>query len=63
MLRPLLLALLASVLLAGCGSDDEGAESGATGRATTAAATTAEQEEPLKVGLITDLGQLDDDGF
>jgi basic membrane protein A len=56
---PRLLALIVLVLalaVAGCGSDDDEAAAPTTG-ATTAA------EEPLKVGLITDLGQLDDNGF
>ena len=59
MLRVTLPALFAALLLAGCGgSDDE------TGTTTAAPGTTsAEQESPLQVGLITDLGQLDDDGF
>src|SRR5215218_5794883 len=48
------LAALAFVA-AGCGGDDEDAVG-------TTAATTGEAA-PLKVGLITDLGQLDDDGF
>jgi basic membrane protein A and related proteins len=50
-----LLALVVAVLaLAGCGSDDD-----------TAAPTTGTTapEEALRVGLITDVGQLDDDGF
>ncbi len=50
-----LVAALA-VIAAGCGGDDE--ETGGT----TAPATTG-QAPALKVGLITDLGQLDDDGF
>jgi len=57
MLRPTSLAILLSALLlglAGCG-DDDGDEA--------APATTAAQEETLQVGLITDLGQLDDNGF
>jgi basic membrane protein A and related proteins len=63
MLRPLLLALVAAALVAGCGSDDDDAAApSTTGAATTEAATTAD-EETLRVGLITDLGQLDDDGF
>jgi len=50
----LLLALLA---LAGCGSsEDETA-------GTTAAPATTEPAETVRVGLITDLGQLDDNGF
>ena len=59
MLRMSLPALLVALVLAGCGgSDDE--------TATTTAApgtTSAEPEAELQVGLITDLGQLDDDGF
>ncbi|MDF2749729.1 MAG: family transporter substrate-binding protein [Gaiellaceae bacterium] len=55
-------SLLAAALLAGCGSDDD---DGTAAPGTTAAATTAAEapEETLRVGLITDLGQLDDDGF
>ena len=57
MLRLTPLALLLSVLvLAACGSDDEDAASTTTATETGAA-------EPLRVGLITDLGQLDDNGF
>jgi basic membrane protein A and related proteins len=58
MRRLLPLALLLSLLaLSGCGSDaDE------TGSSTTAPAET-QAAESLRVGLITDLGQLDDNGF
>ena len=53
------LALLLSVLvLAACGGSDED-----DAAATTTAATETEPSEPIKVGLITDLGQLDDNGF
>ena len=60
MLRLTPLALLLSVLaLAACGSsDDEDSTS-----ATTATATSAEPAEQLRVGLIVDKGQLDDNGF
>ena len=55
MLRLTPLALLLSVLvLAGCGGSDDEA---------TPSTTTAEATKPLRVGLITDLGQLDDNGF
>jgi basic membrane protein A len=51
----LLLALLALVA-AGCGSSSDDA-------ATTAASTAAGGAKQLKIGLITDLGQLNDRGF
>jgi basic membrane protein A and related proteins len=50
-----LLALLALVVPLACGGDDD------TGAGTTTAETTAEKK--LKVGLVTDLGQLNDRGF
>jgi basic membrane protein A len=55
MLRRTLLALsLVALALAGCGgSDDEAAETSAT----------IADTKPIRVGLITDLGQLDDNGF
>ena len=57
--RFLLLALLAALVLAlaGCGSDDDEAA------APTTAGDTDSAAEPLKVGLIVDQGQLDDNGF
>jgi basic membrane protein A len=55
MLRSILLALVLAVLaLAGCGGDDD--------EATPPAATTA-AEPQLRIGLIVDQGQLDDNGF
>ena len=52
------LVLIALVLVAaGCGSSDDEAAG------TTAVPATTPAEEQLRVGLITDLGQLDDDGF
>jgi basic membrane protein A len=45
-----------AVAAAGCGGDDEDAAGTTTAPTTTAAPA-------LKVGLITDIGQLDDDGF
>jgi basic membrane protein A and related proteins len=45
-------ALLGALVLAGCGGSEDDA----------ATATTA-ADESLRVGLVTDLGQLDDDGF
>jgi basic membrane protein A and related proteins len=57
MRRLLPLALLLSVVvLAGCGdSDDEAVQTTTT--------TAASEENPIRVGLITDQGQLDDNGF
>jgi basic membrane protein A and related proteins len=54
MLRRTLLALLVVLAFAGCGGSDDEAANTTTG---------AGDEEPLRVGLITDLGQLDDNGF
>ena len=57
-LAVLVLAPLA--LLAGCGSDDD--EAGTT-TGETAAATTEASGEDLKIGLVTDIGGLDDRSF
>ena len=60
MLRRFRLALLLLVLTAGlaaCGGEDDDAAG------TTAAQTETAQAEPVRVGLITDQGQLDDNGF
>jgi basic membrane protein A len=51
-----LLSLLSVLAVTACGSDDEDAVS-------TTAPATEPAEEQLRVGLITDLGQLDDNGF
>jgi basic membrane protein A and related proteins len=57
MLRLIPFALVLSVLaLAGCGSDDDEA-------ASTTAATETQAAEPVRVGLVVDRGQLDDNGF
>jgi basic membrane protein A len=54
MLRLIPVALLSILLLAGCGGDD-GPDAVAT--------TEGGAAKPVRVGLITDLGQLDDNGF
>jgi basic membrane protein A len=55
----LLGAMLLALAAAGCGGDDDGG-----GAATTAAATTeAPAEEAIRVGLVTDIGGLNDRGF
>ncbi len=55
-LRTVLFASFLAVALTGCGSNDE--EGGAV-----PTASSEQTDEKLKVGLITDLGQLNDDGF
>ena len=65
--NPWLLLALAAVLLllAGCGGDDEdAADTGApTVTETTGATTGAGEGEELRVGLVTDVGGLDDRSF
>ena len=58
-----LLALL--LALGGCGGDDETSAGGdTTAPETTAAGTTAEAAGPsIRVGLVTDIGGLDDRSF
>jgi basic membrane protein A len=59
---PLLLLLLAALLLslaaAGCGGDDEGDGAAATGETDTGA-----QASDVRIGLVTDIGGLNDRGF
>ena len=61
-LAALLLLLLA---VGGCGSDDESSSSGTTAAETTAAPATTggTSGEGLKIGLVTDIGGLDDRSF
>jgi len=60
MVRRLTLLAVLALTLAGCGSDEESA--GTTGEETAAATTEAAGPE-LKVGLVTDIGGLDDRSF
>jgi len=63
-LAPLLVLLLLAV--GGCGSDDDEPTAGATTAAETSVATTGAGEasgEGLKIGLVTDIGGLDDRSF
>ena len=49
--------LILGVVAAGCGDDEEEPAGGGTG------STETEQEEPIKVGLVTDIGGLNDRSF
>ncbi len=63
-LAPLFVLLLLAV--GGCGSDDDESTAGATTAAETSAATTGAGDgsgEGLKIGLVTDIGGLDDRSF
>jgi basic membrane protein A len=51
LLRLAAAALVAGLLAAGCGGNDDAAE------------VTTQQEEAIQVGLVTDIGQLNDRGF
>jgi basic membrane protein A len=60
----LLLLVIVLLVLGGCGSDDESVGGGTTAAGTTAAATTGEAAgAAIKVGLVTDIGGLDDRSF
>jgi basic membrane protein A len=61
--RRLVLLLGLVLALTGCGSDDKSSSSGATAPETTTAATTEAAGPTLKVGLVTDIGGLDDRSF
>ncbi|HJS70528.1 MAG TPA: BMP family ABC transporter substrate-binding protein, partial [Gaiellaceae bacterium] len=59
----LLVTLLLALVAAGCGGDDDdGDEAGGDTSAATDEATT-EEAEPIRVGLVTDIGGLNDRGF
>ena len=62
MIRRLPLLALLVLTLAGCGSDEEGAGETTTGD-TTAATTGQSGGAPLRIGLVTDIGGLDDRSF
>ena len=59
-LSALLVALTLGLVGAGCGGDDEG---GGAATTTAPATTEAPAEEALRVGLVTDIGGLNDRGF
>jgi basic membrane protein A and related proteins len=63
-LSRLLVLLVLLLALAGCGSDDDEAGGDTTAPETTAATTSASAAgEGLKIGLVTDIGGLDDRSF
>jgi basic membrane protein A and related proteins len=65
-IRWFVMALVTSALafaVAGCGSDDDDDEAGDTTAATTATTETEAAGPALKVGLVTDIGGLDDRSF
>jgi basic membrane protein A and related proteins len=57
----LLVTLALAIVAAGCGGDDD--DDAAEGTDTSAAEDTTTAEEPIKVGLVTDIGGLNDRGF
>ena len=60
----LLAALIAALaLLAGCGSDDDGGDASDTTEAPTPTETSAPAGPSIKVGLVSDIGGLDDRSF
>ena len=60
----LLAALIAALaLLAGCGSDDDGGDASDTTAAPTPTETSAPAGPSIKVGLVSDIGGLDDRSF
>jgi basic membrane protein A len=61
--RRLVLLLGLVLALSGCGGGDKSADSDATAPKTTAAATTEAAGPTLKIGLVTDIGGLDDRSF
>jgi basic membrane protein A len=59
-----LVTLLLALVAAGCGGDDEDEGNGdAAGDTTGAEDTTTAEGEPIQVGLVTDIGGLNDRGF
>jgi basic membrane protein A and related proteins len=60
----LLVTLVLALVAAGCGGDDDETTEPAAAEDTTAVEdTTTEEAEPVKVGLVTDIGGLNDRGF
>ena len=62
-LSALLAVLALATVAAGCGGDDDDEEAADTAAATTGGDTGAAGGEPIRVGLVTDIGGLNDRGF
>jgi basic membrane protein A len=62
-LSALLAVLALATAAAGCGGDDEGEAGGDTAADTAGGDTGAAEEEKIRVGLVTDIGGLNDRGF
>jgi basic membrane protein A and related proteins len=59
----LLVTLLLALVAAGCGGDDEDGEAGSGDTSAATDDATTEEAEPIRVGLVTDIGGLNDRGF
>jgi basic membrane protein A len=60
----LLVTLLLALVAAGCGGDDDdGDEAGGGDTSAATEEATTEEAEPIRVGLVTDIGGLNDRGF
>lgn len=62
-LSALIAVLALATVAAGCGGDDDDEEAADTAAATTGGDTGAAGGEPIRVGLVTDIGGLNDRGF
>jgi basic membrane protein A and related proteins len=59
----LLVTLLLALVAAGCGGDDEDGDAGGGDTSAATDDATTEETEPIRVGLVTDIGGLNDRGF
>jgi basic membrane protein A len=59
----LLVTLLLALVAAGCGGDDDDGEAGDGDTTAATDEATTEEAEPIRVGLVTDIGGLNDRGF
>ena len=59
----LLVTLLLALVAAGCGGDDDDDDAGGGDTSAATDEATTEEAEPIRVGLVTDIGGLNDRGF